>query len=657
MKSFRSQFLAEIFLLAVAAMSGILPASAAAQTPTAHPAPPFELPLLKGGGYIRSGELFAAHPQTILVFWDSGCPHCVESLMGCEMFYAEHAADEPAMVGIHADQGDISEVFRLIEANGITFPQLWDVGGETGRRYGVPLSAFSLFLVDRTGAITAQRLDPRGDMQDVLAGMLEENAKIVAKPTEHMQPAVRDTSASAALYGLVFHGDTRIRFLGIDARGNGAAGPYGEAVQPGDNLLYRFQLEMSRRLHRHLRVGGLLRISNEGEDVLESGPQYFGSEWGSAFAEVTADRFQFRIGYYEIFMTPLTLMRWDWNDNPRIGGDAGCGCGAAAGVLLVESLEELNPELVFEGGVASYRRSGLDTRMFYAIPRRARQTTYLEARSTGAARAEYSLEIYGFETLYRRFDARTGSSYQLGFHLTGSLENHRSVNFATLGYPGSPDPWHDSMVISTDWFIPLVRFVRLEGEWLLWNRARAHGLIGPDDPLTTRGGGGVAGAVFEKAPGWNVRCDYIRLDDEFYSPFAALSYQPNREGFRASADIPAGGEALVASVFYKRLREISAIDPAADKETTTFIGASIDAELSNGLGGTVGWLDNRIRRKGSIETLDEKRRALVIGARYRLDKNNSLQLQYQRIDGSIDRSNYEDDSLANLYSVYLHARF
>jgi hypothetical protein len=659
MRSFLSQFLLVAILLAVVAMPGT------AQIPAAQQAPSFELPLLNGSGYVRSDELFFAHQQTILVFWDSGCPHCVESLLECEMFHSEQTSGEIALIGIHADQGDISEVFEMIEANGITFPQLWDLGGETGQRYGIALTTFTLFLVDRTGNITAQQSEPQGNMTDILDRMLEQHEK-QNQPTGDLPLfAPGEQPQAPSSHDFVFHGEQRISFLGIDALGVGAAGPYGETARTGNNLLFRFELEMSRRINKHLRVGGLLRISNEGEEVLEAGPQYLTSEWGSAFAEISVDRFLFRAGYYEINMTPLTLMRWDWNDNPRIGGDAGCGCGAVAGILLVESLEELNPELIFEGGVATYRRSGLEARAFYAIPRRAKQTSYLEVRSTGADWANYSLEIYGIESTWRRYDRRTDSFYKFGVHFTGSWENSRSVDFTALGFP-APLPWDESMVITTNWSIPLVRSVGIEGEWVIWNRARVHGLIGRDEALTTRGKGGIVGAVFEKEPGWKLRCDYIRLDDEFYSPFAALSYQPNREGFRLSADAPLSANALVASVFYKRLREIEQAESDAEKGKSSFFGASLDAELPNGLGGSIGWLDNGLWRKGSSnpsiaqpfdESFDEVRQAVIAGVRYRFNKNSTIQIQYQRIDGSIKRGNIEDEALTNLYSIYLSARF
>ncbi|MFH1754375.1 MAG: TlpA disulfide reductase family protein [Candidatus Latescibacterota bacterium] len=648
------QFIAAILLLA----AGIAPC--AAQNLVGRPAPSFELPRLNGSGYIASGDIFAAHRQTILVFWDSSCPHCVQSLLECDSFHLQQTSGDVALVGIHADQGDLAEVYRLIESNGISFPQLWDVGGEAGQYYGIAMSTFTLYTVDRTGIIAACRPDPQGNMADILTGMLVEHRDSTTQSTQSDHASHAEAGPAVQPHRFVFHGKQRIRFLGIDSQGRGAAGPYGEEVQPGNNLLYRFEFEMSRRINRHLRVGGLLRISNEGEGVLESGPTYFGSEWGSAFAEMTSGKLLVRLGFFDISMTPLTLMRWDWDDNPRIGGDAGCGCGAAAGVLLVESLEELDADLVFEGAVAEYRHAGAEIRAFYAIPRRARRTAYLETQFAGAERAQYSLEIYGIESSWRRSDSRSGSLWQAGLRMVGSWENRRSVNYRSLGY-AQPDPWYESMVLSADWNIPVIRFIDLNGEWLLWNKAEGHGalleLFGYEDPLVTKGKGGVAGIEFNKDPGWNIRCDYIQLSDEFYSPFAALSYEPNREGFRLSADVPLAGETAVASFFYKRLREIDPPQPEAGKEKISFFGASLDVELAGGVGGSAGWLDNGTWRTGVVDPVNETRKAMIVEARYRFDKGSALQLQYQRIDGTIERQHTEDHTLTNLYSIYLTAQF
>jgi peroxiredoxin len=112
------------------------------------------------GGYTSSAYVFPRHRYTFVVFWDSNCPHCVESLLGCEDFYAARADEDVAVVGIHIGAGDMAEAYRLIESNGITFPQLWDSGDETSRQYGAELATSSVFLVDRGGRIVAQRTDP-----------------------------------------------------------------------------------------------------------------------------------------------------------------------------------------------------------------------------------------------------------------------------------------------------------------------------------------------------------------------------------------------------------------------------------------------------------------------------------------------------------------
>lgn len=625
-----------------------------------QPAPAFDLPLINGSGFLNSNDLFPFYDYTFLIFWDSNCPHCVESLLQCEAFYQAQTSENVAIVGIHPDEGDLFEVQQLLETNGIVFPQMLDRGGETGQNYSISHATFTLYLVDRGGGIAARRSDPQGNMKTVLEELLSDEAVKIAgqEKRENASSGDEELTATGPTAGFVFHGDQRLRFLAIDSRGEGAAGPYGEEVQPGNHLLYRFEFEMSRKLTRHLRAGGLLRISNEDEKILEAGPKYYGSEWGSAFAEMTVDNFLFRIGYYDVSMTPLTLMRWDWEDNPRIGGNAGCGCAAAAGVLLVESLEELGPDLVFEGGVASYRRSNWEARAFYAIPRRARETTYLEVRSTGAERARYSLEIFGFESLWRRFDERTESSWKAGVHLVGSWEDRRTVDFDALGYNLiAPDPWHSSTTVSADCAVPIVRSLDLEAEWILWNEADDHAANCCDTIPATKGKGGKVGIVFERSPGWNVRCDYLYLNHDFYSPFSALSYQPNREGVRFSARVPVRGEIASASLFYKRLRELETPERGADKEIDSVFGASLDLELPGGLGGSLGWLDNGTWRTGEVEAHDDIRKALIVEARYRFDKRSLLQIQYQRVDGKAVDDNGENEALANLYSVYLSARF
>jgi hypothetical protein len=646
--------LACVFFMPLVAFAGPL------STP-APSAPAFDLPLIGDQGYLRSADLFSFYQHTFLVFWDSGCPHCVESLVECEEFFDQHGGENITVVGIQTGQSDPFEVEQLLETNEIRARQLWDIGGETARAYSIAPATVTVVLVDHDGRIVDRRSPSDGKFNEVMLRMMRDaDASSPASAPEDPAVAADGEGASTSWApGFVFRGDERLRFLSIDSRGEDPVGPYGESLEKGNTVLYRFDLEVSRRITRNLRVGGLLRIGNEDEKVLRVGPEYLGSRWGSAFAEIGAGRFTARLGYYPISMTPLALMRWDWDDNPRIGGNAGCGCGAAAGVLLVESLEELDAGLVFEGGTIDYRIWDLDLRAFYAIPRRANEITYDEyyqKRITGTEPAGYSLETCGGEARWRSADSRTGSAWSVGLRAVSTWEDDQSVDFIELGYP-VPDPSTSSAIATTDWNIPVVRFVDLRGEWILFNQAKEDREAFGQASLTTRGKGGFAGLVFEHAPGWGMRLDYIYLDADFYSPFTALSYVPNRKGARVSAQVPLSGERVFASFFYKRLRETETPHPMAEKEQESYFGASLDAELRSGLGGSVGWLDTGTWRKGAYQPIDDVRKALVVGARYRFDRMTTVQIQYQWLERTRVERRIESQSTAGLYSVYLSTRF
>ena len=75
-----SAALAAVLLLC----AGAARAGAAADGATA---PAFDLPALEGGRLVSSTGLFASHAMTFVVFWDGGCPTCVESLRQCQLFY------------------------------------------------------------------------------------------------------------------------------------------------------------------------------------------------------------------------------------------------------------------------------------------------------------------------------------------------------------------------------------------------------------------------------------------------------------------------------------------------------------------------------------------------------------------------------------------
>jgi peroxiredoxin len=641
----------------VAVATVIIPVGHSSAVEPGNAAPRFELSAMDGG-YLESSSLFGSRNLTFLVFWESQCRHCVESLERADLFYREYGGGDIAVIGINTDSGGMLHVRSIIESGGVGFPQLLDPAAATADLYDVPFASLALYLVDSLGLVVARRIDPDGDlhaiMEEMLSAPLPESTALLQKPAAVEREDGLD---------LTFRGDGRIRFLGIDTRGSDPVGPYGEEVTSGNHVQYRFMLEMSKRLGRHLTLGALLRISNEGEEVLDSGPDYLGSEWGSAYALIDYEAFRMRVGYYTMHMTPLTMMRWDWRDNPRIGGNAGCGCGAAAAELLIESLERLGPDLTFEGAQAVYEGSYYELKAFYAMPKRARETRYAEYRFTEEP-ARYARELYGAEARFQRLDGRTGRYGRVGLHFLGTRENSRSVDFTALGYPAAPT-WDESAALSLSWELPLLSFAYLQGEWLLLNRGDVHNnLIEGDSEYRGENGSGIAGLTVEYRDLIELSCDYVRTDPEFYSPFAALSYEENKEGVRAAATLYPVGETVALSFFYKRARDteepsVTGVDPPSDarREQFSFFGVSIDLELESGIGGSMGYLDLGRWRGGDYKPVDETRKTFISSCRYRFVGNAYAELRYERIESERIEGGVPFDSETNLYSFYLTARF
>ncbi|MDD4857029.1 MAG: TlpA disulfide reductase family protein [Candidatus Krumholzibacteria bacterium] len=630
-------------------------------------APRFEMPRLDGAGYVRSNEIFSRYDETFLVFWRSSCPHCVQALLGCERFYREYGGTDITVIGINGDERDVLAAQGVIESNGITFTQAIDAGGTTSASYGVPHETFAVYLVGEGGLVLGVRIDPQGDLGKAMEEMLLSSAGSAARSGDSASGAVAASGAASASAGeeradssgFSFHGYQRIRLMAVDTRGSDAAGLYGEPLSPLNSVQYRLEIEASKRIAAHLRAGGLLRISSEGREVLESGPEYLGSEWGSAFAEYDAAGFRARLGYYSLSMTPLTVMRWDWDDNPRVGGDTGCGCGgAAAGALLVESLEELGSDLTFEGALLSYVGRNLETRLFYAIPRRAVETSYTAYRYAAEDRARYSLELCGFETRWQRLDRRTGLHWKAGVHAVASFENERSVDFQNLGY-SSFDTWTDTWTVSFTAEAPLIRYVRARGEIIAWNRAEEHGILTVDGTTdaTSEGEGGIGGIAIETPGRFALMIDYMRLGADFYTPFSALSYDPNAEGARVSAGAPVYRDLAYLSLFYKRLREVDVAAIGMERKQVWLAGASLDLDLGAGIGASLGWLEKKSRRNGEIMRLDERRSAIVASLQRDFARLGVIRLQYERTDGEESSVSPATESGADTYSLYSSVYF
>jgi hypothetical protein len=340
---------------------------------------------------------------------------------------------------------------------------------------------------------------------------------------------------AAGTYGLDQNldvtGDVRLRLRHVDSPDTGdLAGTYGELVKQGLSLKHRFVLEVAYPLTDQVRAGGMLRVSNEGSAVLEAGPDYLSSEFGSAFIAYESPAVRTRLGYYTTAYTPLTLMRWDTKDDPEGGSGCGCpGAGGGAGAILGETLEELGPNLTFEGARVSLTPKGtfgLDG--FLARPRQGGEN--------------YQIITYGGRAGLITYLKSKASFLDVGLVAVRSEEDEHSLDAtASAGLA------FKKTVYGISWKAPLARTVSLDGEWTL---TKSSG------DVKKEGRGGMVSLAVKPHAAVRVEAAYLYLSPNWDSYFRALSYNPDRQGVRLRLEVERG-PALVA-LFARYLSTIEA---------------------------------------------------------------------------------------------------
>lgn len=340
---------------------------------------------------------------------------------------------------------------------------------------------------------------------------------------------------AAGTYGLDQNldvtGNVRLRLRHVDSPDTvDLAGTYGETVRQGFSLKHRLVLEVAYPLTDQVQAGGMLRVSNEGSAVLEAGPDYLSSEFGSAFVAYESPTVRTRLGYYTTAYTPLTLMRWDPKDDPEGGGGCGCpGAGGAAGAILGETLEELGPNLTFEGARVSLTPKGtfgLDG--FLARPRQAGE--------------DYQIITYGGRVGLVSYLKSKASFLDLGLLAVRSEEDEHS-----LGGTASAGAAFKKAVYGLSWKAPLARTISLDGEWTI---TKSSG------DVKKNGKGGIVSLAVRPHAAVRIEAAYLYLSPNWDSYFRALSYNPDRQGVRLRLEVERG-PALVA-LFARYLTTIEA---------------------------------------------------------------------------------------------------
>jgi hypothetical protein len=332
-------------------------------------------------------------------------------------------------------------------------------------------------------------------------------------------------------------GDIRVRLRHVDSGRQEIRGTYGEILNRGISLKHRFMLEACYPVSSVMRIGGLVRVSNEDEQVLESGPEYFSSPFGSAFAAYETPTVISRLGYYPISYTPLSLMRWDIKDDPE-GGGGGCAvCGAVGvgGLILGETVEELGPTVTFEGlklDLAPTETFGLNG--FLARPR--------------TAGTDYQIITYGGKAGFKRYVKRLASFVDIAVLAVRSEEDEKSVENSDA--PPDHEPFKNT-VYGLTWQMPLLTWLSLSGEATATETQRTDEATGLLEDLE---GKGIIGSVALEIEGTTLEASYVHLCPEWDSYFRALSYNPNREGVRLRFELDR--KVYLIALFARYLRSV-----------------------------------------------------------------------------------------------------
>ena len=464
-------------------------------------------------------------------------------------------------------------------------------------------------------------------------------------------------SAYALDQGLDITGDVRLRLRHVDSADSGAlSGTYGESLGEGYSLKHRFVLEAAYPLTDEVKVGGMIRVSNEGREVLLAGPDYLSSELGSAFIAYETPTLRSQLGYYSTSYTPLTLMRWDVEDDPE-GGGGGCGCAGApsvAGAILGETLEELGPALTFEGVRASVTPGGtfgLDG--FLARPR--------------TADADYQMITTGGRASLTRYALRTSSFFDLGLVAVRSAEDENSLESL---HRAGVRPFKNT-VCGITWSVPIVKALSLGGEWTLTKSAgdpRDLSCVRTDGETVAcadkQGKGGIVSLDLRPSKSIKAEASYLYLSPNWESYFRALSYNPNREGLRVRLEVARGP--VVVAAFARYLRTIypalpsGSPAPAEDAKKMAHPTFSLrtylklSPALNLGLAGI--YSGSGLEDDGPTLALDTKKITLVGTLAFEFARDARITIEERYVSNRIDSSNSTDHNYdVSLISLYVRA--
>ena len=141
-------------------------------------APAFILKTLDGSEVVRSKNIFSEKEITVLIFWDSYCPDCLETLADCQKFYKNADKLSVGLCSINFDKEEnLPNVRNVVKREKIAFPILSDSRGVTVRNYKAEAYDFSFFIVDKSRVIRYVCYDHPPNVGEVIKAAVEKLLK------------------------------------------------------------------------------------------------------------------------------------------------------------------------------------------------------------------------------------------------------------------------------------------------------------------------------------------------------------------------------------------------------------------------------------------------------------------------------------------------
>jgi len=489
--------------------------------------------------------------------------------------------------------------------------------------------------------------------EEYLVQSLDDKVEDLSAEVESL--AVSIESQTEEISRIRIWGETKLRLRNTYSDALRPIGSYGETLEKGQKLNHRMILEVEARINENLATGGMVRLSNENEIVFETGPERLSSDRGSVFVKYNPQHLKSIFGYYDIHFTPLTLMRWDLEDNPEAGGTSGCACPSESGAITSESLEELGSDLTFEGGKIN---TGIGDYM---------NVVALVARPRIAAEGEtYRQYLYGTNIKFLSYHKPSTSFRWLGVTAISINDDEMSVA-EPLQILYNPIR---NRIYSVDFNLPISLLppfskggkggiLLLKGEFALsetnWNL-----LSESEENEISQGYATILGMSIKYPHRMLMKASYLRMNPKYESFYNALSYTSNRHGFRISSNYEIVKDKLSIWVFYKRLRELESIIKSEPELLKTLSTISFGTSITpiKKLLIRASYILQLTRRDGQASwgKIHNTTQNINIDFTYNLARESSLTLKYQYINHR-DKVNTASDYQANITSVLFSTKF